>query len=110
MTHHAASLLWCRTGYRGAINSESDSLVAVSDVVRQTLAARTRDRHLIEDLTQETLVRIAATEHRFNPDEQRAYAVTTARNLLTSHARGQSVQRRHIHRLVDYAGLGGPNS
>jgi RNA polymerase sigma factor (sigma-70 family) len=98
----------CDRGTRGRLSNSPESLVEVGDVVRRTLAARTRDRHLVEDLTQETLVRVAAAEHRLSPDEQRAYAVVTARNLLTSHARGQSVQRRHIHRLVDHVGLDGP--
>ncbi len=89
--------------------SESrESLADVGDVVRRTLAARTRDHHLIEDLTQETLVRVAAAEQRLPPDAQRAYAVVTARNLLASHGRRQSVHNRHIHRLVDYTGLDGP--
>ena len=41
-------------------------------------------------------------------DELRAYAVVTARNLLDSHFRGQSVQRRHQHRLVEPDGATDP--
>lgn len=77
-------------------------------MVRRVLAARTRDHHLIEDLTQETLIRLASSEQRLAPDAQRAYAIVTARNLLTSHARRQSVRRRHLHRLVEDTGLEGP--
>ena len=72
------------------------------------MAARTRDRHLIDDLTQETLARLADREHRLSPDAQRAYAVVTARNLLSSHYRGQSVRGRHLHRLVDRDGADDP--
>ena len=85
-----------------------DSMAELADVVRHSLAARTRDRHLIEDLTQETLVRLAATDHELAPDEQKAYAIVTARNLLTSHARHQAVRQRHIHRLAEDAAREGP--
>ena len=80
----------------------------VEAVVRRTLAARTRDQHLVEDLTQETLARLTGTEHRFSPDAQRAYAVVTARNLLASHFRRQSVRGRHLHRLLDDEGSDDP--
>jgi RNA polymerase sigma factor (sigma-70 family) len=83
-------------------------LADVEAVVRRTLAARTRDQHLIEDLTQETLARLAGTEHRFSPDAERAYAVVTARNLLVSHFRRQSVRGRHLHRLLDDEGSDDP--
>ncbi len=65
-------------------------------------------RHLIDDLTQETLLRLARADRPLTADEQRAYAVVTARNLLASHFRGQSVQRRHQHRLVDHGGATDP--
>ena len=65
-------------------------------------------RHLIDDLTQETLLRLARSDRQLTADEQRAYAVVTARNLLTSHFRGQSVQRRHQHRLVEHDGATDP--
>jgi RNA polymerase sigma factor (sigma-70 family) len=83
-------------------------LADVEAVVRRTLAARTRDQHLVEDLTQETLARLAGTEHRFSPDAERAYAVVTARNLLVSHFRRQSVRGRHLHRLLDDEGSDDP--
>ena len=70
--------------------------------------ARTSDPHLIDDLTQETLLRLARSERQLTADEQRAYAVVTARNLLTSHFRSQSVQRRHQHRLVEHDGATDP--
>ena len=80
----------------------------VEAVVRRTLAARTRDQHLVEDLTQETLARLTGTAHRFSPDAERAYAVVTARNLLVSHYRRQSVRGRHLHRLLDDGGSDDP--
>ena len=83
------------------MSTRRDSLADVAAAVRRTLAARTRDRHLIDDLTQETLTRLADTERTLSPDAERAYAVVIARNLLTSHFRRQSVRGRHLHRLLD---------
>jgi RNA polymerase sigma factor (sigma-70 family) len=84
------------------LTTDRDALVDVSAAVRRALAARTSDPHLIDDLTQETLLRLARSDRPLTADERRAYAVVTARNLLASHFRGQSVQRRHQHRLVDH--------
>lgn len=77
-------------------------------VIRRVVAARVSDRHLIEDLTQETLVRVTAAAGRLTPDAQRAYAIVTARNVVISHARSEAVHHRHAHRLVEYTGLDGP--
>ena len=97
-----------RTGTGWRLGGDDEPLANVEAVVRRTLAARIRDRHLIEDLTQETLARLAGTEHRFSPDAERAYAVVTARNLLVSHFRRQSVRGRHLHRLLDNEGSDDP--
>ena len=97
-----------RLGTRSSLQHSADSLAGLADVVRGVLVARTNDQHLIEDLTQETLARMLTAEHRLSIDEQRAYAIVTARNLLVSHARSQSVGRRHLHRLVDDTDPDGP--
>jgi RNA polymerase sigma factor (sigma-70 family) len=94
------------TGWR--LGGDDAPLIDVEAVVRRTLAARTRDQHLVEDLTQETLARLTGTQHRFSPDAERAYAVVTARNLLASHYRRQSVRGRHLHRLLDDGGSDDP--
>ena len=85
-----------------------DDVADLADVVRRSLAARTRDQYLIEDLTQDTLVRLAGVDHQLSPDEQKAYAIVTARNLLTSHARHRAVRQRHVHRLVNVSPPEGP--
>jgi RNA polymerase sigma factor (sigma-70 family) len=90
------------------LSTGRESLPGVAAAVRQALAARTRDPHLIDDLTQEALARLADTEHTLSPDGERAYAVVIARNLLASHYRGESVRGRHAHRLVDRAGSDDP--
>jgi RNA polymerase sigma factor (sigma-70 family) len=97
-----------RAGYWLEVGGDDEPLADVEAVVRRTLAARTRDQHLVEDLTQETLARLTGTEHRFSRDAKRAYAVVTARNLLASHYRRQSVHGRHVHRLLDDKGPDDP--
>ena len=96
------------SGYEGGLSSVVTPSPTSAAVVRRTLAARTRDRHLIDDLTQETLTRLADIERTLSPDAERAYAVVIARNLLASHFRGQSVRGRHLHRLVDRDGSDDP--
>jgi RNA polymerase sigma factor (sigma-70 family) len=90
------------------LSARPDSLADIAAIVRRTLAARIRDPHLIDDLTQETLARLADSDRDLSPDAQRAYAVVVARNLLASHFRGQSVRVRHLHRLVDRGGADDP--
>jgi RNA polymerase sigma factor (sigma-70 family) len=80
---------------------DRDALADVGTAVRRALSARTGDGHLIDDLTQETLLRVANTD-ALTDDERRAYAVVTARNLLISHHRHRSVQDRHLHQLVEH--------
>ena len=87
---------------------DEPELVDLAEVVRRTLRSRTADTHLIEDLTQETIVRVAAAQHRLTPNTSRAYAIVTARNGLAQHYRARAMHQRHAHRLVDYRGFDGP--
>lgn len=89
-------------GRRAALAADRDALDEVRAVVRRALAARTNDQHLIDDLTQETILRVTRSVRQLSDDERRAYAVVTARNLLVSHHRARSVHDRHLHRLVQY--------
>jgi RNA polymerase sigma factor (sigma-70 family) len=81
---------------------DRDALDELGAIVRRTLAARTNDQHLIDDLTQETILRVTGTDRQLSDDERWAYAVVTARNLLVSHHRARSVHDRHLHRLVQH--------
>jgi len=49
-----------------------DALVEASDIVRAVIAARVRDRQFVEDLTQETMVRVASARPRLSDDAVRA--------------------------------------
>ncbi|MEO5899779.1 MAG: sigma-70 family RNA polymerase sigma factor [Ilumatobacteraceae bacterium] len=91
------------------MNNEGDpvDLVDLADVIRRALRSRTSDTHLVEDVTQEAMLRVAMAQHRLDPAVLRAYAIVTARNILVGHARKEAVARRHAHRVVDYTSLDG---
>ncbi|MCU1395292.1 MAG: rsbT [Ilumatobacteraceae bacterium] len=97
-------------GQRLAMAADEKALTSLSSVIRRTLLARTTDHDLVEDLTQETLVRVAAAQARLEGDMLRAYAIVTARNTLNDHLRQSSIGRRHLHRLVEYRSLDGPEA
>ncbi len=80
----------------------------LSEVIRRVVAARVNDPHEVEDLVQETLVKVAAAETRLGSDALQGYAIVTARNLIIGRARSDGTHRRHVHRLVDYTRLDGP--
>jgi len=85
-----------------------DDLIDLEAVIRRVITARVNDAHLVEDLTQETLVHVAAADPKLGAGARRGYAIVTARHLVISHARGQAIHDRHAHRLVDYTNLDGP--
>ncbi len=81
--------------------SDHGEVVALSPVVRRVIAARVRDRHVVDDLVQETLTRVMEARRRLEPRTLAPYAVVTARNLVASLAESEIRSRRHAHRLVD---------
>jgi RNA polymerase sigma factor (sigma-70 family) len=74
---------------------------ALIPVVRRVVAARVRDAVAVDDLVQETLVRVLGAAHRIGPDLIEAYAVVTARNVIASMWQEQDRHRRNQHRVVD---------
>jgi RNA polymerase sigma factor (sigma-70 family) len=93
-------------GYWFAVDEDVD-LVELTTVIRRTLRPRTSDQHLIEDITQETMLRVAVAQRHLEPQALRAYAIVTARNGFNAHLRNQSIATRHAHRVVDYTTLEG---
>src|SRR4029453_42964 len=95
MTHDAgsaggpASKLW------------HDDVLELAPLLGRVIAARVRDRQVVEDLVQETLTRVMAARRRLEPRTLAPYAVVTARNLTRSLATSQDRGRRHAHRLID---------
>src|SRR5215213_3276145 len=96
------------SGGTGVHRRLMEDLSALTDVVRRVIATKVNQSHLVEDLTQETLLHVAATHRDLTSDERQAYAIVTARNLVTDHARREAVRGRHLHRLIDTSACIGP--
>ena len=80
---------------------QHDDVVELTPLLRRVIAARVRDRHVVEDLVQEALARVMAARQRLEPRALAPYAVVTARNLTRSLATSEQRSRRHAHRLID---------
>ncbi|HKQ01991.1 MAG TPA: sigma-70 family RNA polymerase sigma factor [Actinomycetes bacterium] len=80
---------------------QEDDVVELVPLLRRVIGARVRDRHVVEDLVQETLTRVMAARRRLEPRTLAPYAVVTARNLTRSLATSADRGRRHAHRLID---------
>ena len=80
---------------------QDDDVVELVPLLRRVIGARVRDRHVVEDLVQETLTRVMAARRRLEPRTIAPYAVVTARNLTRSLATSEDRSRRHAHRLID---------
>jgi RNA polymerase sigma factor (sigma-70 family) len=78
-----------------------DDVLELAPLLRRVIAARVRDRQVVEDLVQETLTRVMAARQRLEPRTLAPYAVVTARNLTRSLATSEDRSRRHAHRLID---------
>jgi RNA polymerase sigma factor (sigma-70 family) len=78
-----------------------DDVLELAPLLRRVIAARVRERQVVEDLVQETLTRVMAARRRLEPRTLAPYAVVTARNLVRSLATSEDRSRRHAHRLID---------
>lgn len=72
-------------------------------LIRRVIAARTRETHVVDDLVQETLVRVMTAQTRLDDSALAPYAVVVARNLVSAQWRHDERARRQAHRLVDLA-------
>jgi len=79
---------------------EDADITAAGVAVRRFLAPRVRDRAVVEDLTQESLLKVLEARHRLSRDALVPYAVTVAKNLVVGRARSTAVAERHLHRLA----------
>lgn len=81
---------------------ESHSDVAeLAPLVRRVVSARVTDPNTVEDVVQETLLRLVAVRDRLDPSVVCPYAVVIARNLVRGLARASERHLRHGHRLLD---------
>jgi RNA polymerase sigma factor (sigma-70 family) len=76
-------------------------IIDLVPLVRKVVAARVRDPDIVEDLVQETLLRVMAARTRVEADTLAPYAAVTARNLVASLARSNERARRVAHLLAN---------
>src|SRR3954471_8521810 len=69
-------------------------------LLRRVVAARLSDPDAVDDIVQETLVRLLAARSRLDDRALAPYAVVVARNLVASHWRRAGSGRRQEHRLL----------
>ena len=70
-------------------------------VVRDVISGRIDDPDVVQDIVQETLVRVIDVLPRLDPKTVAAYAAVIARNLMVSLRRSEEVREKHRHRLLD---------
>jgi RNA polymerase sigma factor (sigma-70 family) len=87
-----------------------DGVTALIPIVRRIVGARVRDPTVVDDLVQETLVRVLAAASRVEPGMLEPYAIVTARNVVTSMWQEQARHRRNQHRVVDLRSVEPPDS
>ncbi len=85
----------------GRPGPDPELLEEMRAIVRRVVASRVRDRHLVDDLVQETLTRVLASWDRVEPVTAVPYAIATARNVVASTWRSADTTVRNLHRVVD---------
>jgi RNA polymerase sigma factor (sigma-70 family) len=84
-----------------ATTGASWGLVELAAVIRRVVAARLSDADVVDDIVQETFVRLLAARSRLDDQALGPYAIVVARNLVASHWRREASGRRLEHRLLD---------
>jgi RNA polymerase sigma factor (sigma-70 family) len=82
-------------------SSESVAVASLAPLIRSVVASRVDDPHAVEDLVQETLVRVIAARTRLEDVALAPYAVVVARNLVTTTWAERERGRRYAHRVTD---------
>jgi RNA polymerase sigma factor (sigma-70 family) len=75
-------------------------LADLQEPLRRYVAARVADAHRVDDVVQETLLRMIEVRQRLEVETQVAYALTIARNLIYAGARSEATARRALPRLI----------
>lgn len=81
---------------------EDADISEAATAVRRFLSSRVQDRALVEDITQEALLKLVEARDRLGREELVPYAVTVAKNLIIGGARSKAVAQRHLHRLASH--------
>ncbi len=81
--------------------ASAGEVAAVEPAIRRVVAARAANPADIDDLVQDCLERLLAARGRLAPGAVLPYAVVTARNLVTTHARNSVRHQRAALRTLD---------
>jgi len=79
----------------------ASAVVAVEPVIRRVVAARAVNPADVDDLVQDCLERLLAARERLAPEAVLPYAVVTARNLVSSHAKSAVRHAVTAPRMLD---------
>jgi serine/threonine-protein kinase RsbT len=80
---------------------DDEAIVDLLPMVRRIVGSRVKDPHLVDDLVQETLVRVMAAHARVEAATLAPYTAVTARNVVASFARHRDRARERAHLLAD---------
>jgi len=80
----------------------------LTDPLRRIVGARVKDPHQVDDLVQESLLRVLGARDRIAVDALLPYAVVVARNLAASRARREATAQRNAPRLLQSNSVEGP--
>ncbi len=83
--------------------SSAHEVLAVEPVIRRVVAARAANPADVDDLVQDCLERLLTARERLTPAAVLPYAVVTARNLVSSHAKTAMRHAAAAPRILDIA-------
>jgi RNA polymerase sigma factor (sigma-70 family) len=83
------------------ITASAHEVMAVEPVIRRVVAARAANHADVDDLVQDCLERLLVARGRLAPEAVLPYAVVTARNLVSSHAKTASRRAAAAPRVLD---------
>jgi len=77
------------------------TIAQLAPLLRKVVGSRLHDPHGVEDVVQETMLRLMSAGTRLDPEALVPYAIVTARNIIAGHWRRADTSRRNEHRLID---------
>ncbi len=82
---------------------------ALVPIIQRIVRARVADPSAVDDLVQETVVRLLARADRVAPGMLEPYAIVTAQNVVRTAWTQRDRQRRNQHRMLEPDGQEGPD-
>ena len=82
-------------------HTDDEAVIELVPMLRRVVGSRVKDPHTVDDLVQETLLRVMAARERIGPEKLPQYAAVTARNLVASLAERNERARLKAHLLVE---------